>query len=203
MNRSNLIKLILILAAVLLVAAVVAAILIFGTQNPAAPTTQPSGSTGQSVDPSGTDTVTDPLPSGDVGVGIWDETDPTDPSVTDPTDPAVSDPTGETEPDPSGDVDVGIWDETDPTESTTQPTTQPTQPVDPPADGLLSWEQYQALSAEQRQAWSLATFPGENGSLDMTAFFAWRDAAKAEYEEQNPIPTIDGNIDLGELMGGN
>lgn len=200
MNRENLIKLILVLVAVLLVAAVVAAVIIFGGQNPAAPT-QPSGS--QSGEPSGTDTVTEPAPSGDVGVGIWDETDPTDATDTiGATDPTGT--TGTTEPAPSGSVDVDIW--TDPTDESTkptEPTTQPTQPVTPPDSGLLSYGEYLALSAEQKQAWAEKTFPGADGKLDMTAFFAWRDAAKAEYDAENTIPTIDGSIDLGEILGGN
>ena len=202
MNRENLIKLILVLVAVLLVAAVVAAVIIFGGQNPAAPT-QPSGTSAQGNGPSSTDSATDPTPSGDIGVGIWDETDPTDATdaigTTDPTGT-----TGTTDPAPSGSVDVDIW--TDPTDESTkptEPTTQPTQPVTPPDSGLLSYGEYLALSAEQKQAWAEKTFPGADGKLDMSAFFAWRDAAKAEYDAENTIPTIDGSIDLGEILGGN
>ena len=180
---------------------VMAMLLAFAACTPDTPaTTEPSSSLSGEIVVNPPET--DPIPSGDVGVGIWGEDEVIDPSgETDPTGEVPTDPTEE--PEPSGSVDTGIWDDpteetTQPTEpeETTQPTTQPTQPTTPPASGTLTWEEYQALNSEQQYAYYL-TFDS------MADFFEWKNAAEAEYKANNTIPTIDCNIDLGDLMGGN
>ena len=60
-------------------------------------------------------------------------------------------------------------------------------------DGLLSYEEYRDLSGREQQEYY-------NTFSDVEAFFAWYNAAKAEYEAAHPgIDAGDGNIDLGEL----
>jgi hypothetical protein len=198
-------KLIVLLCAVLLVVAVLAVCIFLGSQSGGVPTEPSASAPVQTDDPSGdTDPSanTDPLPSGDVGVGIWedetdpsDETDPTQSDATGDTTPTESNPTQSDPTGPSGSTDVDIWGE-DPTTQPTESTTQPTAPVEIPSDGELTWEQYLALTSEQRYEY-YKTFES------MDAFFAWKNAAEAEYDATHTIPTIDGNIDLGDLIGGN
>lgn len=65
------------------------------------------------------------------------------------------------------------------------------------APQLTEYELFQALSpADQR------THMESFSSMD--AFFAWYNAAKDYYEQQNPSISVgDGNIDLGEIAGKN
>ena len=77
------------------------------------------------------------------------------------------------------------------TESTTPPTTQPNDNID-----YVSYEEYNAMTPEEQEAY----FEQFESVAD---FVAWYQAAKAEYEEQNPdIDVGDGSIDIGEIIGG-
>ena len=60
-------------------------------------------------------------------------------------------------------------------------------------DGLLTYEEYWAMSGKEQQAYYESFDSVED-------FFAWYNTAKAEYEAANPgIDAGDGEIDLGEL----
>lgn len=122
-------------------------------------------------------------------------TDPTNPSDV-PEDPTEegSEPSDSTEPsesDPTEDTE-----ETTPSEETT-PTEESTPPTEDPNQGssnTTAYEEYIKMSGEQQLAF-MQSFESPE------AFFAWLNAAKAEYEAQNPgIDVDDGDIDLG---GGN
>ena len=77
-------------------------------------------------------------------------------------------------------------------------TTEATEPSAPEySDTKLSqYEWYQELSGEEQVAYM--------NSFDSVAdFFAWYNAAKDEYEKQNPSVEIGGgSIDLGDIIGG-
>lgn len=77
--------------------------------------------------------------------------------------------------------------------ATEETTAKPTAP----AVTVTEYEWYNALSGEEQMAF-METFDS------MAAFFDWYNAAKAEYERLHPSIDIgDGNIDLGDLIGGN
>ena len=77
--------------------------------------------------------------------------------------------------------------------ATEETTAKPTAP----AVTVTEYEWYNALSGEEQMAF-METFDS------MAAFFDWYNAAKAEYEQLHPSIDIgDGNIDLGDLIGGN
>ena len=80
---------------------------------------------------------------------------------------------------------------TQPAETT--PTTEMTQPAE---DGAMTWEQYQALSNADKQAY-FKTF------ATTEEFYQWLDAAKKAYEEQNKGNTItgDGSLNIGDFTG--
>lgn len=110
---------------------------------------------------------------------------------------APVDPTEATEP------ETEPTEETTPSEEVTEPTeeTTPSEETVPPTEGdnqgnagTTSYEAYLNMSGDQQLAF-MQSFDS------MEAFFAWLNAAKAEYEAQNPgVDVGDGNIDLG---GGN
>ena len=91
---------------------------------------------------------------------------------------------------------------TDTTVVTTQPTTQPTEttPVtentQPGEKELLTWQQYQALSNEDKQTY-YKTF------ATVEEFYRWKDKAQQEYAQQNKdnVVTGDGSLNLGDYMG--
>lgn len=81
----------------------------------------------------------------------------------------------------------------DDTQDATIESTEPTEIV----TELTEYEWYNALSGEQ-QVEFMGTF------ASMADFFEWYNAAKEEYEKENPSIEIgDGNIDLGEIIAGN
>ena len=92
----------------------------------------------------------------------------------------------ETEPTSAG------QEETEPS-SPEQETVKPTEP----AANVTGYEWYNNLSGDEQMAF-MESFDS------IAAFFDWYNAEKAEYERQNPnIEIGDGNIDLGDLIGGN
>ena len=61
-------------------------------------------------------------------------------------------------------------------------------------DGLLSYEEFWGLSGNKQKDYYDSFDSAED-------FFAWYNAAKAEYEAKHPgIDADDGEIDLGELQ---
>lgn len=100
----------------------------------------------------------------------------------------------------STDPTVNTTPATEPTEITTPPTEpdsteDPTTPsTDDSNSSITDYEAYHNMSGEEQKA-----FIDSFESIE--AFFVWYNAAKAEYEAQNPgIDVGDGEIDLG---GGN
>ena len=75
--------------------------------------------------------------------------------------------------------------------STSGGTTDDTKPK------TLTWEEYNALSAEKKYAY----FQSFSDPMD---FFAWQEQAKAAYDEAHPTIEVgkDGTIDLGGLVNG-
>lgn len=88
---------------------------------------------------------------------------------------------------------------TEPTEEqpaeTVPETSVPAEPAETVAK-TTEYEWFHALSGEEQEAYM--------DSFDsIAAFFEWYNAAKAEYEELHPsIEVGDGNIDLGQIIGG-
>lgn len=78
---------------------------------------------------------------------------------------------------------------------------QPTEATKPAAPGeeteiTVTYEQYQAMSAQEQTDFF-------NSFADPADFFAWQNAAKAEYDAAHPnIDVGDGSVDLGEIAGG-
>ena len=60
----------------------------------------------------------------------------------------------------------------------------------------LAYEDYIAMSAEEQEAY-YRSFPS------YVEFFAWLNAAKAEYDAANKNPTLgeDGSLDVGDIFG--
>lgn len=108
--------------------------------------------------------------------------------------------------------------ETQPTEAVTQPTESETQPTTPSTEATTpatepttdateptqsgnsyatSFEAYQAMSPAEQQA-----FFESFGNYE--AFIAWYIAAEAAYKESQDRNEVsgDGNIDIGDLVGG-
>ena len=115
----------------------------------------------------------------------------TPPADTDPVTPPDDDPGLEIKPvEPPADTE-------DDDETPVTPPVQPEQPGDKKPEEY-TYEEYIAMSGEEQQAF-LERFDS------MALFFAWLNAAKAEYDEnQNDIEIGgDGSIDLGEIVGGN
>ena len=90
------------------------------------------------------------------------------------------------------------------TQSTTQPvpvpTDTPTEPTNAPTesdDGLLTYEEYLALSAADKRAYK-ESFEG------VEDFFDWLNAAIKEHDEQKNSVDIsqDGSIDLDDIVNG-
>lgn len=74
------------------------------------------------------------------------------------------------------------------------------EPEDEPTVEKLTYLEYEALSAAQKQAYMEAAFDG-----DVKAFIQWYNEAKAEYEASTePVPTYDGgDINIGDMIGKN
>lgn len=93
---------------------------------------------------------------------------------------------------------------TEPTQKpeATEPTTKPTEPADKPSggntdSGKMTYDDYQSMSPAEQQEY-MDSFENIDG------FFDWYNSAKDQYEEENPpIDVGDGEIDLGEIIGGN
>lgn len=132
-------------------------------------------------------------------------TEGTDPTAkpenpTEATNPKTEDPKDVTTPSEEA---TEPTEETLPSEEVTEPTeeTTPSEETVPPTEGgnqgsagKTAYEDYINMTGEQQLAF-MQSFDS------MEAFFAWLNAAKAEYEAQNPGTDVgDGNIDLG---GGN
>ena len=100
---------------------------------------------------------------------------------------------------------------TEPTTPSTEQTTPPTQTTDPSTEstteateptqsgnsGAVTYEEYQAMSPEGQQAFF-------NSFESYEDFIAWFIAAEAAYKESQDRNEVsgDGNIDIGDLIGG-
>lgn len=82
----------------------------------------------------------------------------------------------------------GADNSTKPSTPTTKPTTPSTTPPETDGKRLLSLEEWQALSTEEKKAYH-DSFP-----INGVAYLDWYYNALAE--DRNKIPTIDGDIDL-------
>ena len=58
----------------------------------------------------------------------------------------------------------------------------------------LTYEEYINLTAEEQKTF---IYSFEN----MDDFFAWHTEAKAKYDEEHKTPEIDGDINIGDLLG--
>ena len=85
-------------------------------------------------------------------------------------------------------------------EETEDITSETQEPTENPADTVVNMTQYEwyhSLSGEQQMAY-METFD------NMQAFFDWYNAAKEEHEKEKPgIDIGSGNIDMGDIIGGN
>ncbi len=86
---------------------------------------------------------------------------------------------------------------TPPATSSKPETSKPVDTTPVPTPGQMTYEAYQALDGTAQQRF----FESFSNPAD---FFAWLNKAKAEYEAANPSVEIggNGNIDIGELLGG-
>lgn len=160
-----------------------------------------------------TEVTSEPIPGledydGDVNLDDSNGDEPTegtDPTAkpenpTEATNPKTEDPKDVTTPSEEA---TEPTEETPPSEEVTEPTeeTTPSEETVPPTEGgnqgsagKTAYEDYINMTGEQQLAF-MQSFDS------MEAFFAWLNAAKAEYEAQNPGTDVgDGNIDLS---GGN
>lgn len=80
--------------------------------------------------------------------------------------------------------------------TTTPVVTQPT--TETIGTEFPTWEQYLNMSTAEKQAFDISFGLDEAGRV---AFFAWRDAAKAEYEKTHSNVTGDGNVNIEDFMG--
>lgn len=71
--------------------------------------------------------------------------------------------------------------------------TDPDQPKKPEP---ITYEEYMAMSPEEMQTYFFL-FDDPND------FFIWFNEALDKYNEENNIPEIDGDIDIGDILGGN
>ena len=70
----------------------------------------------------------------------------------------------------------------------------PDDPEKPGEEDTLTYEEYINMTADEQEAF-IYSFE------DMADFFLWHTAAKAKYDEEHKVPEIDGDIDLGDLLG--
>lgn len=79
----------------------------------------------------------------------------------------------------------------------------PEQPEEPetPEEGTptdkeekLTYEEYINMTADEQEAFVL-------GFADIHDFFLWHAEAKAKYDEDHKVPEIDGDINIGDLLG--
>ena len=185
MNKRMVLISVIIALVLILAAAVVWIVCLEGAEAPAQPETETTGNT--QTEPEESMETTDPA------------TEPTAPVTT----PLVPDDTDYTGPTFMASEGVDDWDDTDSTTGTTPPTTKPQQPeTTAPGNSdeitLLTWEQYEQLTTAEKQAYDLSFGMDDAGR---EAFFAWLDAAYAEYEKTHQGITGDGNIDIGDFMG--
>lgn len=68
------------------------------------------------------------------------------------------------------------------------------QPETPPEEDTLTYEEYINMTADEQEAF-IYSFE------DISDFFLWHTEAKAKYDEEHKVPEIDGDIDLGDLLG--
>ena len=64
----------------------------------------------------------------------------------------------------------------------------------PEEQKTLTYEEYINLTAEEQKDF-IYSFS------DMTDFFLWHEEAKAKYDEEHKPPVIDGDINIGDLLG--
>ena len=70
----------------------------------------------------------------------------------------------------------------------------PDDPETPGEEDTLTYEEYINMTADEQEAF-IYSFE------DMADFFLWHTEAKAKYDEEHKVPEIDGDIDLGDLLG--
>ena len=87
---------------------------------------------------------------------------------------------------------------TAPTATEPQPTENGTS-GETDGTGTLTWEQYLNMTLEEQQAFDISFGLDEAGRK---AFFAWRNAAREEYEKAHSYVTGDGNVNIEDFMGG-
>jgi hypothetical protein len=58
----------------------------------------------------------------------------------------------------------------------------------------VTYEEYLDFTADEQKAFI-------DSFVDYYEFFAWHAEAKAKYDEEHKAPEIDGDIDLGDLLG--
>ena len=77
------------------------------------------------------------------------------------------------------------------------PETSANNNTEPSPEKPLTYEEYNALSGEEQEAY-FNTFPS------IEAFFEWYNLAKDQYEKDHPAIEIDpdSTIDLGDIVGG-
>lgn len=81
-------------------------------------------------------------------------------------------------------------------EETKPSTGETTQPGDIPSADEVTYEEYNAMSGEEQMAF-FNTFDS------MEDFVAWYNAAKEKHDSEHPdIEIGDGNIDIGDIIGG-
>ena len=81
---------------------------------------------------------------------------------------------------------------------------QPATPSNPenPEDGteepeeqkVLTYEEYINMTADEQEAFVYSF-------SDIHDFFLWHTEAKAKYDEEHKPPVIDGDVDIGDLLG--
>lgn len=81
-------------------------------------------------------------------------------------------------------------------DDTTANTDNPSTPIEPGPDTSLTYEEYMAMTATQQQAY-FESF----ASID--DYFTWYNDAKKAYEDAQDRVEIDGEIDIGDIIGGN
>lgn len=85
----------------------------------------------------------------------------------------------------------------DKTPETDSGTSQDGEMSTPSFIGFITYEEYNAMTAEKQQEYF-------NSFESVEKFFDWYNSAKSEYEKNNPSIEIgsDGSIDLGEIANG-
>ena len=153
------------------------------------PTEDLTASSG-TVDQSTNDTVTELAPEVEIA--------PADPQTN-----SQAQPKPQTEPQPdvqtAPDAPVSNTNDAAPdkTPETDSGTPQDGEMSTPSFIGFITYEEYNAMSAEKQHEYF-------NSFESVEKFFEWYNSAKSEYEKNNPSIEIgsDGSIDLGEITNG-